>query len=201
MIQQQINTLFVITGTTRGIGSALVKSTLERPESTVVGLSRQDDHYGDNHQNIQIDLNDVDKIGPAFQRIRLGMHYVQELTSTVLINNAGVLDPIGPVMDCDDSMLSQNIRVNLTAPLIVCRHFYHFAKGFHGHKWIVNITSGAGRSPYYGWSAYCSAKAGLDMATQTMAMEFSRIDPNFSVCAVAPGTVDTAMQPSSIRSN
>ena len=32
------------------------------------------------------------------------------------------------------------------------------------------------------------------MATQTMAMEFSLIDPNFSVCAVAPGTVDTAMQ-------
>jgi benzil reductase ((S)-benzoin forming) len=32
------------------------------------------------------------------------------------------------------------------------------------------------------------------MATRAMAMEFSRIDPTFAVCAVAPGTVDTAMQ-------
>ena len=32
------------------------------------------------------------------------------------------------------------------------------------------------------------------MATRAMAMEFSRIDPAFAVCAVAPGTVDTAMQ-------
>ncbi len=194
MMEAPENSLFIITGTTRGIGAALVESALAQPHSTVVGLSRKKSHYGKNHQNIQIDLNDLDEIGSAFQRIHVDRRHAQALTSTVLVNNAGVLDPIGPVMDCDDSMISQNIRVNLTAPLIVCRHFYHFAKGFSGHKWIINITSGASRSPYYGWSAYGAAKAGLDMATRAVAMEFSRIDPSFSAIAVAPGTVDTAMQ-------
>ena len=32
------------------------------------------------------------------------------------------------------------------------------------------------------------------MATRAMALEFSRLDPSFNVCAVAPGTVDTDMQ-------
>jgi benzil reductase ((S)-benzoin forming) len=32
------------------------------------------------------------------------------------------------------------------------------------------------------------------MATRIMAMEFSRIDPSFATCAIAPGTLDTRMQ-------
>ncbi len=186
--------LFLITGTTRGIGKALAASALALPSSFVVSLSRAASFLRGNHQNIRIDLNHTDRIGPAFKRIRLAQPSTSRLTHTVLINNAGVLDPIAPIGDCDDGLLAGNIRVNLTAPLILARHFFHFARPFPGRKWIVNITSGASQTPYYGWSAYGAAKAGLDMATRAMALEFSRIDPTFDVCAVAPGTVDTAMQ-------
>lgn len=186
--------LFIITGTTRGIGKALAATALALPNSFVAGLSRAAPFLKGNHQNIHIDLNHTDRIGPAFKRIHIERRQTHRLTHTVLINNAGVLDPIAPIGDCDDTLLARNIRVNLTAPLILARHFFHFAGPSPGHKWIVNITSGASRAPYYGWSAYGAAKAGLDMATRAMAMEFSRIDPTFTVCAVAPGTVDTAMQ-------
>jgi benzil reductase ((S)-benzoin forming) len=186
--------LFLITGTTRGIGRALAASALALSNSFVVSLSRAASFLKDNRQNIRIDLNHTDRIGPAFKRIQIERQQTRRLTHTVLINNAGVLDPIAPIGDCNDSLLARNIRVNLTAPLILARHFFHFSKPFPGHKWIVNITSGASQAPYYGWSAYGAAKAGLDMATRAMAMEFSRIDPTFEVFAVAPGTVDTAMQ-------
>ena len=186
--------LFLITGTTRGIGKALAASALALPGSFVVSLSRASAFLRKNHQNIRIDLNDIDRIGSAFKRIRIDRQRTGGLTHTVLINNAGVLDPIAPIGDCNDTLLARNIQVNLTAPLILTRHFFHFARPFPGQKRIVNITSGASRAPYYGWSAYGAAKAGLDMATRAMAMEFSRIDPTFAVCAVAPGTVDTAMQ-------
>lgn len=186
--------LFLITGTTRGIGKALAASALALANCFVVSLSRAAPFLWDNRQNIRIDLNDTDRIGAAFKRIQIDRQQTNRLTHTVLINNAGVLDPIAPIGDCDDTLLAQNIRVNLTAPLILARHFFHFSRPFPGHKWIVNITSGASRAPYYGWSAYGAAKAGLDMATRAMAMEFSRIDATFTVCAVAPGTVDTAMQ-------
>lgn len=189
-----IEHLFLITGTTRGLGKALANSALALPNSVVISLSRTGSFIRGNHQNIRIDLNHTDRIGPAFKRIQIEQPPTRRLTHTVLINNAGVLDPIAPISDCEARLLARNIRVNLTAPLILTRHFFHFSKPFPGHKWIVNITSGASRAPYYGWSAYGAAKAGLDMATRAMAMEFSRIDPAFEVFAVAPGTVDTDMQ-------
>ena len=186
--------LFLITGTTRGIGKALAAATMQQPDNVVVCLSRATAYRQSNFQNVTIDLNHTGDIGPAFSRIDLKRQRTDALTRTILINNAGVLDPISPIIDCEDELLAQNIQVNLTAPLVLVRHFYHFSKSFPGRKWIVNITSGASRKPYYGWTAYGAAKAGLDMATRAMAMEFARIDPAYAVCAVAPGTADTAMQ-------
>jgi benzil reductase ((S)-benzoin forming) len=186
--------LFLITGTTQGIGKALMAAALQQPNSFVVGLSRGAPFLWANRQNIRIDLNASDDIGPALKHIDLQGQPTGGLTHTVLINNAGVLDPIAPIGDCDDRLLAQNIQVNLIAPLILSRHFFQFSHAFPGRKWIVNITSGASRTPYYGWSAYGAAKAGLDMATRALAVEFAHIDPTYAVCAVAPGVVDTAMQ-------
>ncbi len=147
----------------------------------MVSFSRTAPFLRGNHQNICIDLNDTSDIGPAFKSIHFDSRQREILRNTVLINNAGVLDPIAPIGDCEDTLLARNIQVNLTAPLILSRHFFHFSKPFPGRKWIVNITSGASRTPYYGWSAYGAAKAGLDMATRAMAIEFSSIDPDPAV--------------------
>ncbi len=186
--------LFLITGTTRGIGKSLAAEALKVPNSFVVGFSRAKPSLWRTHQNIWVDLNQIESIGPAMQAVHYDFAAADGLQTTVLINNAGVLDPIAPIGDCDDRLLARNIQVNLTAPLVLARHFYRWCQPFQGRKSIVNITSGASQVPYYGWSAYGAAKAGLDMATRAMALEFSRIDPTFDVCAVAPGTVDTAMQ-------
>ena len=61
-------------------------------------------------------------------------------------------------------------------------------------KLVVNISSGAAKRPIEGWSAYCSAKAGLDMATRTLALEQSRETNPVRVLSFAPGIVDTRMQ-------
>jgi len=189
-----IEHLFLITGTTRGLGRALATAAQEWPGSFVVSFSRSDDSRGHKHQTIRLDLNHTDRIGAAFDAIQVDADRLAQLKTSILINNAGVLDPVAPIMDCPDRLLARNIRVNLVAPLILARHFFRFGNQFRGRKWIVNITSGASRSPYYGWSAYGASKAGLDMATRTMAKEFARIDPSFQTCAVAPGTIDTDMQ-------
>jgi benzil reductase ((S)-benzoin forming) len=186
--------LFLITGTTRGIGKALVTEALKRPGSFTVSLSRAKPFLWRNRQNILIDLSQTGAIEAALQAVHFDFTAADGLKNTVLINNAGVLDPIAPIGGCDADLLDRSIRVNLTAPLVLSRHFYRFSKSFNGRKWIVNITSGASQNPYYGWAAYGAAKAGLDMATRAMALEFDRIDPAFRACAVAPGTVDTDMQ-------
>jgi NAD(P)-dependent dehydrogenase (short-subunit alcohol dehydrogenase family) len=61
-----------------------------------------------------------------------------------------------------------------------------------GYGRIVNVSSGAAVNPVAGWSAYCAAKAGLDMLTKTAALEL-RGTP-ITVNALHPGMVNTDMQ-------
>jgi benzil reductase ((S)-benzoin forming) len=59
---------------------------------------------------------------------------------------------------------------------------------------IVNISSGAARRPISGWTAYCAAKAGLDMASRVLALEAGQRGLAIEVSSLAPGVIDTAMQ-------
>jgi benzil reductase ((S)-benzoin forming) len=59
---------------------------------------------------------------------------------------------------------------------------------------VVNISSGAGRRPISGWSAYCAAKAGLDMASRVAALEAETRGQAVEVASLAPGVIDTGMQ-------
>ena len=61
-------------------------------------------------------------------------------------------------------------------------------------KQIVNISSGAAVKAYKGWSLYCSSKAGLDMATKSMAKEQSSSKNPVKINAIYPGVVETDMQ-------
>ncbi len=56
---------------------------------------------------------------------------------------------------------------------------------------IVNITSVHEHVPRLGAAAYCTAKAGLGMLTQCLALELARYD--ITVNAVAPGEIATPM--------
>ena len=59
---------------------------------------------------------------------------------------------------------------------------------------IVNISSGAARRPVSGWSAYCAAKAGLEMASRVVALEAGQRGLAIEVASLAPGVIDTPMQ-------
>ena len=57
---------------------------------------------------------------------------------------------------------------------------------------VSTISSGASLRPLDSWSAYCTAKAGLDMWARCLAHEGA--GDNISAISVAPGIVDTGMQ-------
>jgi len=58
----------------------------------------------------------------------------------------------------------------------------------------ANVTSGAAERPVYGWSAYCSTKASINMYTKTVALEQDELKTGNKVIAFSPGIMDTAMQ-------
>jgi NAD(P)-dependent dehydrogenase (short-subunit alcohol dehydrogenase family) len=55
---------------------------------------------------------------------------------------------------------------------------------------LVNISSGAARSVYAGWSVYGATKAAVEHFTEILDVE----EPDLACFAVAPGVVDTGMQ-------
>jgi len=109
----------------------------------------------------------------------------------VLINNAGVIDPIGHLQDTDPEAWSHTIDVNLKG---VMYGLHAASPGMiaQGHGTIINISSGAAHGPVEGWSAYCSSKAAVYMLTRAADME-SR-DKGLRIMGLSPGTVATQMQ-------
>jgi benzil reductase ((S)-benzoin forming) len=116
-----------------------------------------------------------------------------------LVNNAGVLAPVGPVERTDAQESELHLKVNLLAPMRAAAGFIRGVDGFRGRKVVATISSGAAQRPYYGWSVYCSGKAGVEMWTRVAGFEQSRRGDPVHVFSIAPGIVETDMQ-ASIRS-
>lgn len=108
------------------------------------------------------------------------------------VNNAGVLDPMGPQRDHDPAAVQEALLVNVGGVANGTRTFTRAVadRGDDARAVLVNITSGAARSVYEGWSIYGATKAAVDQFTEIVAAE----EPGLACYAVAPGVVDTGMQ-------
>ena len=112
----------------------------------------------------------------------------------VLINNAGYLGNVKYLGDLDNEDFVHPFHVNLTAAAILSNAFIRKYGSHPIKKIILNISSGASRKAYDGWSGYCSSKAGLDLFSRVMALENEKRGGNLRVVSLAPGIIDTEMQ-------
>jgi NAD(P)-dependent dehydrogenase (short-subunit alcohol dehydrogenase family) len=110
---------------------------------------------------------------------------------TILVNNAGVLDPVGPLVETSGASWLRNIAINVGGTYLVTRAVLPGMLD-RDHGRIVNISSGAADRASAGWSAYCAAKAAVDQLTRVLALEME--GSGVTVCAFHPGYMDTAMQ-------
>jgi NAD(P)-dependent dehydrogenase (short-subunit alcohol dehydrogenase family) len=108
------------------------------------------------------------------------------------VNNAGVLDPIGPLVDADPEALRRHLEINVLGALFGSATFARHVRERPGRGVLVNISSGAATKPYEGWAAYCASKAAVEMMTEVIAREEHA--HGLDAYAVAPGVVDTDMQ-------
>lgn len=191
-----ISTVAVITGTSRGLGEALVLGLIS-PTTYIVALSRNRNEVlaaraleaGCHLLQIQIDLANSAVLKHSIGQI------MTELPATaqryLLINNAGTLGPVGLAESLTDpSLITEAFNLNVTAAMVLTASFLQTTKALDADCRILNISSGAGRSPTAGWGVYCATKAALDRYTQVVSAEQRRV----RVVALAPGVVDTPMQ-------
>ena len=180
--------LYIVTGATKGLGLELARQIAVDADNRLVTMGRAKSDA----INIEVDLADaraLDRACDELERRIAGATFER----AVLYNNAGVVSPVGLLDQVDAGELERNLAVNFTAPILLMRRFLRATSGVKLRR-IVNISSGAARRPVSGWSAYCAAKAGLEMASRVVALEAGQRGLAIEVASLAPGVIDTPMQ-------
>jgi benzil reductase ((S)-benzoin forming) len=194
--------VYIITGASRGLGEALAKKLLAKT-NVLFCVSRTDNpalrQMAEARECplrcIAYDLREVEGLEELMRGIFAEIALLHPVHGITLINNAGMLQPVKRLENATASELIGNLQVNLAAPMVLSALFARFSRQLSvQHRMIVNISSGAGKYPYYGWAAYCASKAGMDMFTRVMGLEESAQPLPVKVVSIAPGVVDTAMQ-------
>ncbi|MEM9601393.1 MAG: SDR family oxidoreductase [Pseudomonadota bacterium] len=189
------NTSVVITGASRGIGESAAY-TFAEAGARVVLLAR--DVAACNRTRDAIEASGGTALALACDVADYGQ--VQQALSEahsrcgsldVLINNAGVIDPIACLDTVDPAAWSHAVDINLKGVF----NGVHIALPMmlaQGGGRILNVSSGAAQHALPGWSHYCAAKAGSAMLTRCVHAEFG--DQGITVMGLSPGTVATDMQ-------
>lgn len=108
----------------------------------------------------------------------------------LLVNNAGLVSPIGPPGGQGAAAVMQAVALNVAAPLALADAWVAVTAGVPDRR-IVHISSGAARNAYAGWSVYCATKAALDMHARAVQLDGVA---GLRIESLAPGVVDTGMQ-------
>ncbi len=180
----------VVTGGSRGIGAAAA-AAFQRQGARVFSLARSDPGIA-GVRHVACDVSDPGSVDAAFGSVLKETDDVD-----VLINNAGVIDPIGPLNEVPPDTWRNLLRVNVEGPFLCVRAVL---PGMirAGRGTVIQISSGAASNAMEGWSAYCVSKAALAMFTRMLHLEYG--EAGIASIGFRPGMVDTSMQ-SQIRAS
>ncbi|KAL3143458.1 hypothetical protein ABBQ38_002273 [Trebouxia sp. C0009 RCD-2024] len=204
---------YFVSGSSRGVGLALVKELLSKPDERVVFAAARSPQKSEELQSlakehserlhiITFDVTDGDsakKAAEAVQKILGGKGL------DVLINNAGTSEDLVPPLDTPDEKLKLTFMTNGVGPIIAYKYFRSLLeKG--DTKMIVNFASNYGSMTLaaeplkdrkkatpldHTQIAYKASKAAVNMETVIMAED--TFDLGFTVISLHPGVVDTDM--------
>ncbi len=182
----------VITGASRGIGEAAAEVFAEAGAKVVLAargmaaIGEIAERIGKNSLAVPCDVANYGSVADLIGEAERAFGSVD-----ILINNAGVIEPISHLATSDPAGWGLAIDVNL-------KGVYHGMRAVmpgmieRGAGTILTVSSGAARKPYEGWSHYCASKAGAAMLTRSADKEAR--GKGLRIMGLSPGTVATEMQ-------
>jgi 3-oxoacyl-[acyl-carrier protein] reductase len=187
----------IVTGASQGLGLAIAKAFVRegaevlicaRSESVLMAARQSIVGEGAVTNQVVAEPADVSKEADVERLARVAEQRLG--TVDVLVCNAGVLGPKGPLECADWSHWEHTIAVNLNGTVLCCRLFLPLLRRSK-HGKILLLSGGGATKPMPGLSAYAASKAAVVRFGETLAAELtgSCID----VSSIAPGALNTRL--------
>lgn len=187
----------VVTGGGAGIGAGMARLLGQEGAAVAVvdvradaaeGVAQEVRDGGGDAVAVAADASDEAAVAAA----------VEHVVSTyggidVLLNNAGLAQPSGPIVETDLADFERVLAVNLCSTFLFTKHA---APRMRSGGAIVNVASVAALMGVPGIAAYSAAKGGVASFTRAAAAE---LGPRLRVNCICPGTTLTAMPEQLLR--
>jgi NAD(P)-dependent dehydrogenase (short-subunit alcohol dehydrogenase family) len=181
----------LVTGASRGIGYALAKALAHagakvaiaaRSVDLLAKLAEEIKAEGGDARVFPLDVRNVDQIRRVFGQVADGYGRLD-----ILVNNAGMGSPI-PALEVTEQYWDHMMDLNLKGLFFCCQQGAKIMVE-NGYGRIVNMSSQASVVGIPQETVYCASKAGVNMLTKTLALEWS--GSGVTINAVGPTFVYT----------
>lgn len=182
----------LVTGASRGIGSAIAEALAEQGAQVVLSSRKQADldkeaatineRYPERATAMAAHAGRPDELEQLVKEVMKRFSRID-----ILINNAATNPYFGPIIGAELSAWDKTFEVNLRGMFILTKLVYEASMESRGGA-VVNVASVGGLRPGVGLGVYNITKAGVIMLTRQLAKE---LGGKVRVNAVAPGIIKT----------
>lgn len=185
------NKVAVVTGASKGIGAAIATYFAAEGAKVVVNYATSKEgadkvvqaitNQGGVAIAVQADVSNEADVNRLFAETKQAFG-----TLDILVNNA-VYQQFLPIDQASVDAFHQHFNVNVLGPVLTIRA----ALSLFGEKGgnVINISSGASKSPMAGVSLYSATKAALDAITISLSKELGA--KNVRINSILPGATET----------
>ncbi|MCX6065722.1 MAG: SDR family NAD(P)-dependent oxidoreductase [Chloroflexi bacterium] len=187
----------LITGANQGLGQAIARAFVQagadvmlcaRDEGKLAGVVSEFRSLCNPGQRVEALRADVSKREDVEQLVSATLAYFPKIQ--ILVNNAGVYGPKGPIDEVDWDEWVQAIEINLLGSILVARALLAHFRAQHYGK-IIQLSGGGATAPLPFISAYAASKAGIVRFMETLAVEVKT--EGIDVNTIAPGALNTRL--------
>jgi len=191
------NRTALITGANQGLGKAIAHAFVlaganvflcARDESKLAEVQTELQGFCKTGQRVEAMRADVSKRDDVDRLVSSALANFSQIH--ILVNNAGVYGPKGPIDDVDWDEWVQAIEVNLLGSILMARALLpHFRTQRYGK--VIQLSGGGATAPLPFISAYAASKAGIVRFMETLAEEVKA--DGIDINSIAPGALNTRL--------
>lgn len=160
----------IVTGASRGLGEAIGKEAA-RLGAQIVLTARSE-------QELHRVASEIDDLGGRALPVPGDVGIEEECRQIVekaiaqygridaLVNNAAIVEPIGPIAEANAQAWDRSWAVNVLGPVVLTRFALPYLRDSHGR--VINVSCGAAEGGIVGAGAYSVSKAALNQFARTV---------------------------------